>query len=546
MNIDRTGSAHRLVDASRFPRLGLLLTRCRDHLPVLSSRALRWAGFGGALLLFVAGLLGGALPAKGNHNLVVTSLWLIGTALMGYAWWAGRDRDHSPRWVLVTIALWTAPFLFLPPVGSRDFYSYSCQGELYANGLSPYSSTAGSLPCTWIGAVPPIWRDTITPYGPLFILLAAGIVAAGQALPLAPGLVDALPPQLGSLVLPLVLFRLVALAGVLGMAAGLPVLARRCGVPPARALWLALAGPLIGAHLIGGPHNDAAMLGLLVAGLAVIARHPRHPAAIVGGGVLLGGAVAVKATALVTIPFAVLIVAAAYSRRERADLRGLVIGTAGVLGTAAATLAGITVAGGLDYGWIAGVRDSGELVQFSSMPTAVGMTITYAGQLFDPDFDAVPVVRAIAYGVLAVALVAIWVRALRERTDPARAALVGAAAAVVATVALAPVFLPWYMLWPLILLAATGRRTKVVMVLTVVASFSVLPDGSGLVRSLKFPGAPLVTLYLSYLAVRYVRRRFRERDPQTAAGEDASEAEPSTREMATSMTTRAGLGRGVR
>ncbi len=312
-------------------------------------------------------------------------------------------------------------------------------------------------------------------------------------------------------------------------------------MPPARALWLALAGPLIGAHLVGGPHNDAAMLGLLVAGLAVVTRYPRHPAAILGGGALLGGAVAVKATALIAIPFAVLIVAAAYTRRERIDVRGLLIGAAGVFGAAAATLAGITVAGGLDYGWIAGVRDSGELVQFSSMPTAVGMTITYAGQLADPDFDAVPVVRAIAYVVLAVALVAIWVRALRERADPGRAALIGAAAAVVATVALAPVFLPWYTLWPLTLLAATGFRTKVVMVITVVASFSVLPDGSGLVRSLKFPGAPLVTLYLIYLGVRYLRRRSRERELQAMI-----DAEPSTRVTLTSMTTRAGLGRGVR
>ncbi|GIE86256.1 alpha-1,6-mannosyltransferase [Actinoplanes regularis] len=541
MNIDRTGSPHRLLDACRSPRLGLLLTRCRDHLPVLTSRALRWVGFGGSVLLLVAGLLGGALPAKGNHNIVVTSLWLVGTALMGYAWWTGRDRDHSPRWVLGTIALWTAPFLFLPPVGSRDFYSYSCQGELYANGLSPYSSTAQTLPCTWVGAVPPIWRDTVAPYGPLFILLAAAVVAAGQAVPLAPGVVDALPPQLGSLILPLVLFRLVALIGVLAMAAGLPVLARRCGVPPARALWLALAGPLIGAHLIGGPHNDAAMLGLLVAGLALATRFPRRPAAMIGAGVLLGGAVAVKATALIAVPFAVLAVAAAHTRRRAIDPRGLAIGAAGVIGAAAATLAGITVAGGLDLGWIAGMRDSEALVQFSSMPTAVGMTITYAGQLFDPGFDAVPAVRAAALAVLAVALVVIWVRALLDRADPGRAALCGAAAAVVATVALAPVFLPWYTLWPLTLLAATTLRTKVVMVITIVAAFSVLPDGSGLVRSLKFPGAPLVTIYLIYLAVSHLRRPARERERQAMI-----EAEPSTRVTSTSMTTRAGLGRGVR
>jgi alpha-1,6-mannosyltransferase len=97
------------------------------------------------------------------------------------------------------------------------------------------------------------------------------------------------------------------------------------------------------------------------------------------------------------------------------------------------------------------------------------------------------------------------------------------------------------MLLPLTLLAATTVRTKVVMTLTIVASFSVLPDGSGLVRSLKFPGAPLVTIYMIYLGVRYVRRLAAERELQAM-----TEAEPSTRVTLTSMTTRAGLGRGVR
>ncbi|AEV86011.1 hypothetical protein ACWT_4994 [Actinoplanes sp. SE50] len=543
MNNDRTGVRHRLLDACRSSRLGLLVARRRDHLPVLTTRALRWAGFGGALLLALAGLFGGALPDEGGHNLPVTTLWLAGTALLGYAWWSGRDRELSPRWVLGTAALWAVPFLLVPPVGSRDLYSYSCQGELFAHGLSPYTSTAQTLPCSWVGAVPPIWRDTITPYGPLFVLLAGAIILLGQAVALPSGLVDALPPHLGSLILPLVLFRLVALGGVVAMAAGLPVLARRCGIAPARALWLSLAGPLIGLHLLGGPHNDAAMLGLLVGGLAVVTRCPRHWAARVGGGVLLGAAVAVKATAGVAIPFAVLIVAATY----RSRLQGLVIGTLAVAGSSVAALAGITVAGGLDLGWIAGLSDSGALVQFSSMPTAVGMTITYAGRLFDPDFDAVPAVRAAAYAVLAVALVVIWVRALRDRADPVRAALFGSAAAIVATVALAPVFLPWYMLWPLTLLAATTLRTKAVMVITIVASFSVLPDGSGLVRSLKFPGAPMVTLYLIYLGVRQVRRWRGGRELQALVAADGiSEAEPSTRATATSMTTRAGLGRGVR
>jgi hypothetical protein len=36
-----------------------------------------------------------------------------------------------------------------------------------------------------------------------------------------------------------------------------------------RALWLGVANPLVLLHLVGGMHNEALMLGLLLAGLAV-------------------------------------------------------------------------------------------------------------------------------------------------------------------------------------------------------------------------------------------------------------------------------------
>nr|WP_198170733.1 polyprenol phosphomannose-dependent alpha 1,6 mannosyltransferase MptB [Actinoplanes awajinensis] len=546
----------------------------------MSSRMLRWTGFGGAVLLAVAAGIGGHGPA-------VLCCWLVGTAIQGYAWWSGRDRTFTPRWVLGTVALWSAPFLLAPPYGSRDVYSYACQGELYRHGLSPYTHTATALPCTWLDDVAPLWRDTLTPYGPLFVLAAAGVL----------WLADTLPVDAGMTV-PLLLFRLLALAGMAGVAAGLPALARRCGVPPARALWVALAGPLIGAHLLGGPHNDALMLGFLIGGLALVARFPRHPAAVLGAGALLGCAVAVKATAVVAIPFAILLVTAALRDNRKAaparqapagsqgclgdsetplrtswDLgRGLVVGGVGVGGAAVATFAGITAAGGLGYGWIAGLRESEILVQFSSLPTAVGMTLTYLGRPFDAGFNAVPAARAAALAVLAVALVAIWVRALRYRADPGRAALHGAALALVATVALAPVVLSWYALWPLILLAATTVRTRAVMAVAIVAAFAVLPDGEGLAHMVKFPGAIMVTTGLIVLAVVALRRWRRQRGAAAggtgtgaeaagaeaagaeAAGAEAggdeadgsSEAEPSTRVTDTSITTRAGFGRGIR
>ncbi len=103
------------------------------------------------------------------------------------------------------------------------------------------------------------------------MLLAAGAVLLG-----------------GSLVAVVALLPLTAVAGVIVIAACLPVLARRCGVPPAQALWVALAGPLVGAHLIAGPHNDAAMIALVVAGLTLITVRPAHPGVQLDAGTLLG------------------------------------------------------------------------------------------------------------------------------------------------------------------------------------------------------------------------------------------------------------------
>jgi alpha-1,6-mannosyltransferase len=473
----------------------IALSRDRRLMPVPGLRTIRYGGLLAAGLLALAGWLGGALPHgdlaatpasvwRGPHGPLILGCWLAGTAALGYAWWAVRDRVPSPRWATTTIALWVAPFLVVPPMGSRDVYSYACQGHLYANGLNPYQAGVATLPCPWLDAVSPIWRDTPAPYGPLFVLIAAAAVLLG-----------------GSLTAVLVLLRLLALAGLLAIAACLPVLARRCGVPVERALWVALAGPLAGTHLLGGPHNDAVMIAAVVAGLALLVLGARSPALQFAAGAVLGLAVAIKITAVVVLPFAVLIAV------RRPWRWGPALSAAGrVGGAAAATMAAMTWAGGLGVGWIAGVAHTGDLIQFTSPPTAVGMTLTYAGQPLVAGFDAVPAVRLIALLLLAVVLAGLWLRSATTSGDPIRAALRGAALASAAMVALAPSFHPWYLVFPLVLLGATTLRTDLAMAAGAAASLLVLPDGGGLARFAKFPGAPLMTVLLVVLVVGRLRR----------------------------------------
>ena len=71
------------------------------------------------------------------------------------------------------------------------------------------------------------------------------------------------------------LFRLIALTGVALMVVYLPRLAHAHGIDPPKAVWLALLNPLVLMHFVAGAHNDALMVGLMVAGLTLaVERHP--------------------------------------------------------------------------------------------------------------------------------------------------------------------------------------------------------------------------------------------------------------------------------
>ncbi|WP_372444297.1 polyprenol phosphomannose-dependent alpha 1,6 mannosyltransferase MptB [Micromonospora qiuiae] len=536
------------------------------------DRVVRWLGLAGALLLAAAGFLGGALPGEtttrvwdsGDGPLIVV-LWLAGTAAMVGAWWALRDGAPSARWAYVTAGLWAFPLLFSAPLGSRDVYSYACQGWVYADGGDPYTTGVGAAGCPWLDAVAPVWRDTPAPYGPFFVLLAALAVMLG-----------------GGLVGTVALLRLFAVAGLLAAASCLPGLAGAAGVPARRASWLLLACPLVGVHLVAGAHNDAVMLGLLLPALLILVRRPSQPATaqepqpdrlgtetdrlgavpgradsrVAGGlpavgwllvaGVLLGLAVSVKATAVVVLPFAAL--AAVRDRYTwPALLRDGGLLAVGVLGG----LLVPSLLSGLGPGWLVGLGRSGDTVQWTSPPTAVGMVVDYAGELVGRHPDAVPVTRAAGLVLLTALLVLLWWRtwsALRTRNPPkgptvtpaesivklssparafspgvvaagrtrGRVVLLGAGVALVSTVVLAPVFHPWYATWPLAVLAVAATRTAWFVLPCAAAAFLALPDGTNLARLVKAPGAVAMTVLVIVTAL-WTLSRLRRQPPMSAS-----------------------------
>jgi alpha-1,6-mannosyltransferase len=478
----------------------------------------------------------GALPWQRPHQLASVApllpgpvwhriglgLWLIAMAVLVAAWWrvgqAVREGTATPRAVIVTAALWAVPLLLAAPLASHDLYSYACQGQTYLAGADPYRVGPSELPCRWLTAVPPIWRGQPAPYGPVAVLVSA---AASH----------------GSLLAAVAALRLAAVAGLVGLAVGLPVLAARCGAHPAAALWLGLANPVVLVHLVGGAHHDALTAGLVVAGLALAARGRAVP-----GAAVIGAAVAVKATAVVVLPFVVLLAVSARSEgsgsvRAKRHGAGTLVGrseprsreqrdsaAAGrrwpralvAVGAAAATaFAALTLAAGLDTGWAGALPVSHQPVSWMSPPSAVGAVLgALAGaplSLFGVH-GVIPATIEVARGAalyvaLPAVLLALWWRA--ARAGGVRAVTAAAGTALAATVLLAPVVYPWYAVAPAAVLAAaaSAQVVRVTAVAVAVLSFVVLPDSVNLAIATRWPGAVAEVVAVVALAVWMIRRK---------------------------------------
>ncbi|MDQ7907964.1 polyprenol phosphomannose-dependent alpha 1,6 mannosyltransferase MptB [Phytohabitans sp. ZYX-F-186] len=418
----------------------------------------RALGLGGSVLLAAGGLAAGALPAQVPFGLAILRRhpgWGVviayaGLVLLIAAWWRlghlvrdGARDEPTPRQLMTTLAIWSAPLLLAPPLFSRDVYSYLAQGTMVGAGLDVYEYGPAYYGGPVAAEVPAIWQHTPTPYGPFFLLVATGVAAAAGA-HLAAGVLG---------------MRLVAVLGVVLLTAALPGLARRCGVDPAAALWLGALNPLVLAHLIAGAHNDAIMVGLLVAGLAAAAA--RHPAA---GAVLVALAALVKAPAAVALVF----VAAIWSeqatgrwRRVRTMLYAAAVATA--------TTVVVTAVAGTGYGWVRALDTPVSTGNWSPMSVLGRLTGAILGTA-----HAVPMWRWIGLAAAVVVSAVLWLR----RTDlgPVYALGLGLGAIVL----FGPAMRPWYLLWGLVPLAAAapdGRVRRVAAVACAALAVVVLPNG---------------------------------------------------------------------
>ena len=291
--------------------------------------------------------------------------------------------------------------------------------------------------------------------------------------------------------------RVVALAGLALTAAALPVLARRAGVDPARAVWTVLACPLVLVHLVSGAHNDALLIGLIVAGLAVVAGGPRPR--------WWRRACCSDWPSRSRRPPSWSCRSPCWPRcRPDPPLRALWRPALAIGGGLVAATVAVSAVSGRGLGWVAGLLRSGDTVAWTSPSTAVGLTVETVARLVGADVAAIGVTRVLGVVVLAAVLVFLLVRARRS------GALAGAGLALAAAVLCAPVFHPWYATWPLAVLAATVPDTtpaaRWLLGLCAFAATLTTPAGYNWALYTLIPGALAVTAAVVVVAVVLLRR----------------------------------------
>ena len=396
-------------------------------------------GLVGTAMLAIGGFGVGAPPERAVVPLALP-MCVVGVALLLGAWW--WLRSGSAREVLIASGVWSVPLLVAPPLFSRDVYAYAGQAQVVLSGGDPYADGPASVPGPLAEEVDDVWADAPSPYGPVFLWLAARVVQLTGENPWAAayGL------------------RVLALVGAGLIAWGLPRLAARHGVDPARALWLGVANPLLLLHGVAGAHNDVLMVGLLVAGLAVSGRSW-------AAALLITLAALVKLPAVAALGFLPLL----------ADRRLRAVAIVGAV--AVATAVGVSVATGLGAGWLATTLDAGSARRSLLSPTTgIGVALGAV----DAAHTAGLVLAGLVGGLLLL-------RAGRLGTVRA----LGLALLVV--VVLGPVVQPWYLLWAVVVLAAVASPRWAVGLAAgcTVLCLLVLPSGRHVLRPPLY-GVPLL------------------------------------------------------
>lgn len=452
-----------------------------------------WWGLLASLLITIGSWGAGAKRSEGSWLIPLHLDWLRfghGQLLSQIVFWAGLillvvmwirlgailfqlpEKALSTRALVLTTFMWIVPFLAAGPILSRDAYSYLAQGTIQYMGYSAYEVgpnviNNGSQLSPLYLEVSGDWRNTTTPYGPLHLGLMAGIVALTK----------------GNIHIGIFLIKILCMASLIVIAWSAASLANGLNQPVSRAVWIGALNPLVLLHLVGGMHNEAFMVALMGAGLA-LALKEKHLLGIF----LITLSAAVKATAFIALPFLVWIWVYQLSQRHQVKTgmaaslgrkTGYFFATAG--GGAVfslATFGALSYLTGTGLGFLTALKGSGKVINWLTLPTAFAhFTALVTDKTSGPDFStSLVAARSVFFIVMVVLLVAIWAH---WRKNPV-SSLRGLALAFLAICLCNSLAFPWYYSWILVIVGVL-RLSERVWTLVIAASawgaITVAPNG---------------------------------------------------------------------
>jgi alpha-1,6-mannosyltransferase len=317
-------------------------------------------------------------------------------ALLVEAWFKLRPSlYHEVKHWPITL-LWSLPLLLAPPIFSHDAYAYAAEGWLLRNGLNPYTNAISVLPGPFADQAAWLWRYTTAMYPPLSLEMFRGLVVLAGNNPYYSA----------------VAMRIPALVGVGLIAYFLPRIAHRMGADVQMTAWFSVVNPLVIIDFVGGAHNDALMMGLVVLALWLAFEGKFWWAAA-----LVGIGACIKQPAILAFYPVALIGHPWRTFRWRDTSRALLRLTLS-LAVAVATFVAISLVTGLGFGWVNAADVPGKVVTLAPF-TLVGAGLKYTLEFFGQPAAGQVAMDALRYLGLALTVIGIgWLGLTVGRRRP--------------------------------------------------------------------------------------------------------------------------------
>jgi hypothetical protein len=386
-----------------------------------------------------------SMPPIASLALIFGGLILLTRVWIGLLRVLNRNHEVPVRRIVFVVLAWAVPVLLAPPLFSRDVYTYAAQGEMMSHHINPYAygpNVLGTTPFNQFADS--VWLGTESPYGPTFLSLDGAVDQASGH----------------NFLTDLLLLRLLEVAGIAMVVAATPTLARAAGRDPAHAVLLGAGSPLVLLFLIGGAHNDALMLGLLMAGLAVAKRFGTVP-----GVILCALAAGVKSPAALGVLFLGWVWAGPGASVRRRIGHTIAAGL-----IALATMEAAAVVSGAGWGWIKNTTTADTTFTGVTPINVVARGVSIVSHLFQVPVSTLAV-RPVFMVLGVLAALVLGIRWLLRSPQDGMVRCLGLTLLFLAL--LGPIVWAWYVTWGIVVLAAVaaGRLRNLVIVVSTFWAF---------------------------------------------------------------------------